>query len=432
MSAESRPMSALHILMNAGPWLPIPPRGYGGIENVVAPLVRELRARGVRITLATVGESTIEVDERIALFDRGMFGELGATYNMVAGIPHAHMHHVVAELRARDDIDVVHDHLEVVGAATLAAMSDGPPALQTLHWDLGKHADFYRSFDGRGRVRFVCVSEPQRASAPPALARQVIRAIPLGVDLDEFTPAARKEDFALALSRITPVKGTEIAARVCREAGLPLVLAGPVGGVSDPNVLRARLDDPRDPLRDYADVRWWREQVEPFVDGEAVRWVGGVSGKDRQRLLAAARVALFPIRWDEPGATAALEALASGTPVVAMRRGAFAAIVDHGVTGFLAEDEGEFAACVRRVGEIDPAACAASGRGALLGGPDGRRLRGRVRAAGRGPPLDRAALEVEHGEQRVPPALDDVAQEGGCVVEGQFVADQHLPEDVAV
>ena len=104
-------------------------------------------------------------------------------------------------------------------------------------------------------------------------------------------------------------------------------------------------------------MRWWREQVEPFVDGEAVRWIGGVSGEERRRLLAAARAALFPIRWDEPGATAALEALASGTPVVAMRRGAFAAIVDHGVTGFLADNEREFAACVRRVGEIDPAAC---------------------------------------------------------------------------
>jgi glycosyltransferase involved in cell wall biosynthesis len=343
--------------MNAGPWLPVPPAGYGGIENVVATLIPALRARGVRITLATVGESTIEVDERIALFDRAMFGELGATYNMVSGIPHAHMHRVVAELRARDDVDLVHDHLEVVGAATLAAMDDAPPAIQTLHWDLGKHRDFYATFDGRGRVRFVCVSEPQRAAAPPPLARQVVGAIPLGVDLDQFAPVARKEDYVLALSRITLVKGTEVAARVCRDARVPLVLAGPVGGVDDPDVLAARVADPRDPLRDYADVRFWREQVRPLVDGETVRWVGGVAGVRRAHLLAAARAALFPIRWDEPGATAALEALASGTPVVAMRRGALAAIVDHGVTGFLADDEQQFAAYVRRVGELDPAAC---------------------------------------------------------------------------
>ncbi len=48
--------------MNAGPWLPVPPAGYGGIENVVATLVPELRARGVRVILATVGQSELEAD----------------------------------------------------------------------------------------------------------------------------------------------------------------------------------------------------------------------------------------------------------------------------------------------------------------------------------------------------------------------------------
>ena len=54
---------ALTVLMNAGPWLPVPPPDYGGIENVVATLVPELRARGHRVVLATVGESTLDVDE---------------------------------------------------------------------------------------------------------------------------------------------------------------------------------------------------------------------------------------------------------------------------------------------------------------------------------------------------------------------------------
>jgi glycosyltransferase involved in cell wall biosynthesis len=286
-----------------------------------------------------------------------MFGELGAAYNMVTGIPHAHMHRVVAELRARDDIDLVHDHVEVVGAAVLASMDDGPPALQTLHWDLRKHRDFYATFDGRRRVSFACVSAAQLATAPPSLARQVVAMIPLGVSLDAFAPAERKEDFVLALARVTPVKGSDVAARVCREAGVPLVMAGPVGGVDDPSELEARLADPRDPLGGYPDVRYWREDVRPLVDGGRVRWIGGVGGERRRELLATARAALFPICWDEPGATAAIEALASGTPVVALRRGALTAIVEHGVTGFLADDEAQLVAYLRRVGELDPGAC---------------------------------------------------------------------------
>jgi glycosyltransferase involved in cell wall biosynthesis len=85
--------------------------------------------------------------------------------------------------------------------------------------------------------------------------------------------------------------------------------------------------------------------------------VGTVGGGDKDTLVGRARAVLMPISWEEPGATAAIEALACGTPVIAMRRGALPEIVEHGVTGFLAEDEAEFAAYLPRAGELDPAAC---------------------------------------------------------------------------
>jgi hypothetical protein len=63
----------LTVLMNAGPWLPVPPPAYGGIENVIATLVPELRRAGVRVVLATVGESTLPADEYLTVFDTGRF-----------------------------------------------------------------------------------------------------------------------------------------------------------------------------------------------------------------------------------------------------------------------------------------------------------------------------------------------------------------------
>jgi glycosyltransferase involved in cell wall biosynthesis len=66
---------------------------------------------------------------------------------------------------------------------------------------------------------------------------------------------------------------------------------------------------------------------------------------------------LMPISWEEPGATAAIEALACGTPVIATRRGALPEIIEHGHNGFLADDEAEFAQLLLRAGEIDPLAC---------------------------------------------------------------------------
>jgi hypothetical protein len=80
-------------------------------------------------------------------------------------------------------VDVVHDHLEVVGASTLAAMAPAvPPVLHTLHWDLRKHPDFYGRFDGAGRVWCNGVSDSQVARAPEALRRHALGAVPLAVD----------------------------------------------------------------------------------------------------------------------------------------------------------------------------------------------------------------------------------------------------------
>jgi glycosyltransferase involved in cell wall biosynthesis len=114
------------VLMNAGPWLPVPPDGYGGIENVVAALVPELRKAGIRVVLATVASSTLPADGRLTPFQDGRFEVLQHPYNQVSGVVHAHLHAVVRALRDRDDIDLVHDHVEVVGLAVLSAAALAP------------------------------------------------------------------------------------------------------------------------------------------------------------------------------------------------------------------------------------------------------------------------------------------------------------------
>jgi glycosyltransferase involved in cell wall biosynthesis len=344
--------------MNAGPWLPVPPAGYGGIENVVATLVPELRRRGHRVVLAATGDSALEVDELLAPFPSGQFARLTGPYNQVMGIAHAHMQAVAAALRARDDVDLVHDHLEVVGPAVLAALgAEAPPALHTLHWDLRKHPDFYAGIAGRGRLRFSAVGHVQLERAPANLREQALGVVPLSVDPDVYAFQPDKGDAFITLGRIFAGKGCDVAARACRERGLRLDLAGPVAGVDSPGELERRLADLEDPVRTLPDVRHWLEDVRPHVDGERVRWLGNVVGEEKVRLLGRARAALFPVRWAEPGGTAVVEALSCGTPVVAMRRGVMPFLVEHGVTGFLADDEAGFAACLDRVGEIDPAAC---------------------------------------------------------------------------
>lgn len=358
----------MKILMDAGPWLPVPPDGYGGLENVVATLTTELRRRGHTVVLATVGESRLAADGHVSAFPTGQFQRLAAPYPEVTGLAHAHEQVVLEEIRrhaaAGAPFDLVHTHLEVVGPALLAALGpEAPPVLHTLHWDLQRNASFYASFDGRGRVFFAGVSNSQMARGPAALRRQALGVVPLSVPIPEGHPAPREEraDFVLILSRLCETKGIDIALRACRAAGIPLVLAGPVGGQPDAAALEAALADPTSPANTHPDVRWFLQHVAPSL-GERARWIGSVSGEDKDRLLRRSRAVLFPIRWSEPGGTAVCEALAAGTPVVAMARGCLPSLVEPGVTGFLASDEAEFTAALGRLDELDPGACAETAR----------------------------------------------------------------------
>jgi glycosyltransferase involved in cell wall biosynthesis len=93
------------------------------------------------------------------------------------------------------------------------------------------------------------------------------------------------------------------------------------------------------------------------VDGTRVRWIGTVTGQDRDDLVARARAALFPLRWEEPGGTAVVESLALGTPVIGIARGCLPELIEHGRTGLLTTDEEELGELVAAAGTIAEGAC---------------------------------------------------------------------------
>jgi glycosyltransferase involved in cell wall biosynthesis len=349
---------SLTVLMNAGPWLPVPPPGYGGIENVVAALVPELRRLGVRVVLATVASSELAVEERLAVFEDGQFERLQRPYNQVCGIVPAHLHAVARRLEA-GDIDLVHDHVEAAGLTTFAALGpDAPPMLHTLHWDLAKHPALYGGFDGGHRVRVNGVSASQLARAPRALREHAVGHVHLATPLADGADRRRPADkggHVVVLGRVNPGKGQDLAARLAHQAGFDLVLAGPVGPYHRPADLAEAAADPV--AAQNPDVRYWRDHVAPHVDGVRVRWLGTVHGKTRDELVATARAAVFPLRWAEPGGTAVVEALALGTPVVGLSRGCLPELVDHDRTGLLTAEEDELAELVLAAGRIDPRAC---------------------------------------------------------------------------
>jgi len=146
-----------------------------------------------------------------------------------------------------------------------------------------------------------------------------------GIDPEEFDFRADKGDYLLFLARASRrVKGVDRAVRIARRTGQRLIIAG----------------------------------GRRFFPSPRIRSVGTVDGLRKRRLLSEARALLFPIRWEEPFGLSVTEALASGTPVLASRRGAMPEIVTPDV-GFLCDSDDAFCRALGELDGIDPAACRA-------------------------------------------------------------------------
>jgi len=115
----------------------------------------------------------------------------------------------------------------------------------------------------------------------------------------------------------------------------------------------ARSDDPN-VRRDWA---YYEDEVQPLLQGPDVELSGQVGGKQKDQFLGNAAALLFPIHWPEPFGLVMPEALATGTPVLALRAGSVPEIIEDGVTGFIRDSEEELVEAVAHIGELDRARC---------------------------------------------------------------------------
>jgi glycosyltransferase involved in cell wall biosynthesis len=182
-------------------------------------------------------------------------------------------------------------------------------------------------------VQLIAISDAQRRTAPDLdWCATVYNAI----DAAGFPFREDKEDWVLFLGRCTPDKGMHLAIDAARAAGRKIVLA-------------AKCTEP-------AETAYFETEIKPRLGPDA-EWLGEVGGEQKKDLLSRARCLLFPIQWEEPFGMVMIEAMACGTPVVALRRGSVPEVVTCGVTGMVCNDPAELADAINAVGTIDPAAC---------------------------------------------------------------------------
>ncbi|AHY49490.1 glucosylltransferase [Bradyrhizobium japonicum SEMIA 5079] len=287
---------------------------------MIAWLVDELVEFGHDVTLFASGDSKTK-GKLQAVWPRALrLGRKGADPNAACAL----LIEAIAE-RARD-FDVIHSHVDWLPLPVLRRT--GVPFLTTRHGrlDLLGLPQVMRAF---ADAPFVSISDDQRRPLPEA---NWIATIQHGLPKDLFRPSCESGSYLAFLGRLTADKGPEDAMRIARGARMPLRIAAKI---------------PR------AERAYFKNHLEPNIDGQQVQLVGEVDDAKKQPFLANAAGLLFPIGWPEPFGLVMIEAMACGTPVIAYRSGSVPEVVDDGVTGFIVDGEEQAIKAVKELGRLD-------------------------------------------------------------------------------
>ncbi|TKD51679.1 glycosyltransferase family 4 protein [Sphingomonas baiyangensis] len=298
-----------------------PPRHYGPWEYVTSLLTEALVARGVDVTLFATQDSVTSA--RLEAVVPAPYSEDPSVDAKVW--EHRHLAQV---FERAGEFDLIHNQADFPAHAFANLVAT--PIVTTIHgFSSDRILPMYLPY--QDRVHYVAISDADRH---PAL--RYAATIHHGIPIDDFAFDARGSDDLLFFGRMHPDKGPAEAIAAARAAGRRLAMYGIV-----------------------QDEGYFAREVAPHVDGEAVRYPGAVGGSERITALGQARALLHLINFDEPFGLSVIEAMACGTPVIAMRRGSMPELIEHGVTGFLVDSHDEAVEAIERAAEIDRAACRA-------------------------------------------------------------------------
>jgi glycosyltransferase involved in cell wall biosynthesis len=298
----------------------VPPKLYGGTERVVAWLIDELVELGHDVTLFASGDSSTRAT-LVPVWPRAL--RLGRPRTDPMAAQAALLESVAGQ---SNKFDVIHCHVDWLPLPLLTRL--GVPFMTTCHGrlDLPGFPETVRRFP---HAPFVSISENQREPLPVA---NWLGTVYHGLPVQSLNPSYSRGRYLAFLGRLTAEKGPEAAIRIARAIGMPLHIAAKV---------------PR------GERGYFKDKIEPLVDGDAIQLVGEVNDRTKEKFLAEAAALLFPIDWPEPFGLVMIEAMACGTPVIAFPHGSVPEVVDDGVTGFIVDSESDAIRAVERLGELD-------------------------------------------------------------------------------
>jgi glycosyltransferase involved in cell wall biosynthesis len=229
--------------------------------------------------------------------------------------------------------DLVHSFSRVAYLAPLLPLPI--PKLMTYQREVTRRSVELGHRLSRGTLWFSAISRQlMRSVADVGNWRLVFNGVPLATY--DFCPDPGPGAPLVFLGRVEEIKGPHLAMEISRRSGVRLVIAGNVPAEH---------------------CGFFESKIKPYIDGSQVTYVGPVDDLAKSALLGRARALLMPILWEEPFGIVMAEAMACGTPVIGLARGAVPEVVEHGVTGYVADDIDGLVAAAGRIGMISRANC---------------------------------------------------------------------------
>jgi glycosyltransferase involved in cell wall biosynthesis len=295
----------------------IPPPKSGSVETMTSLLTEGLVSGGHDVTLFATADS--KTSARLnAIYPHGYWHddnmwpwELYEMLNLAAAVERA------------AEYDIIHYEAAYYPMSLAFARLSPTPIIQTLHHS--PSAAEIKLWCRYPEAPFVAISREQ---ARLLVGLNVVDTVLHGIDTDNFTFQDKPEDYLLFLGRFTEGKGVLQAIEIAKRVGMRLILAA-------------------------AEGEYYREKIAPHVDGRHVVYYGEADFDAKVKLYGGARALLYPIQAREPFGLVLAEAMACGTPVAALDRGAVREVVDEGVTGMVFQDLEQMANDLPRVFDLD-------------------------------------------------------------------------------
>jgi glycosyltransferase involved in cell wall biosynthesis len=300
-----------------------PPQLYGGTERVVSYLTEELVLQGHQVTLFASGDSQTR-----AILEAPCERALRLDIHCKDPLPY-HLITLYRLARSAGAFDIIHFHTDYLHFPLFAP--HWCKTLTTLHGrlDLPDLPPIFREF---AMLPLASISNAQRAPMPWA---NWFGTVYHGLPRNLYHYGCGDGGYLAFIGRICPEKRPDWAIEIAHRVGLQLIIAAKV---------------------DRVDRAYYETRIEPLLRHPRIEYIGEIGERDKGALLGGALALLFPVDWPEPFGLVMIEAMASGTPVIAFGRGSVREIIDHGVTGFVVDSIDEAAAAVPLAKALDRAA----------------------------------------------------------------------------